>query len=196
MELEELLAVQDGVVSRAQVLACGEGPHDVRRRMRRREWATLFDGIYVDHTGPPTWDQRAMAGVLHAASGLDDERRPLGAALGEHAAPRHAVGPGWRRGKGSPIVVCIDVRRSVRQVKGYRFVRLTHLDERVDWMRTPPRLRPAEAVFDLTLAADDLLDAVGVLADACQTRCVDATEVASRCGIALARRTVRSSRPS
>ena len=32
----------------------------------RREWATLIAGIYVDHTGAPTWDQRAMAGVLHA----------------------------------------------------------------------------------------------------------------------------------
>ena len=90
-----------------------------------------------------------MAGVLHASSGLDEEHRPIGAALGGHAALRHAIGPGWRRGWGSPIVVCIDVRRSVQQVRGYRFVRVNRLDEKVDWMRTPPRLRPAEAALDL-----------------------------------------------
>ncbi len=179
MELDELLDVQDGVVSRAQVLACGEGPNDVRRRRRRREWVALFNGIYVNHSGEPTGEQRAMAGVLHASSGLDEEHRPIGAALGGHAALRHAIGPGWRRGWGSPIVVCIDVRRSVRQVRGYRFVRVNRLDEKVDWMRTPPRLRPAEAALDLALAAGDLLDAVGVLADACQSRCVDAAGIAS-----------------
>lgn len=177
MELEDLLRDQDGVVSRAQVLACGEGPHDIRRRLRRREWATVIDGVYVDHTGDPSWEQRAMAGVLHAASAIDEHRRPLGAALGGHAALRHAIGAGWRRGNASPVEVCVDARRTVRPVRGFRFVRATRLDERVDWMRTPPRLRPAEAVLDLALSAGDLLDAVGVVADACQSRCVEAADV-------------------
>ncbi len=184
MELEDLLRDQDGVVSRAQVLACGEVPHDIRRRLRRREWATMIDGIYVDHTGEPSWDQRAMAGVLHAASALDEQHRPVGAALGGHAALRHAIGPGWRRGNDAPVVVCIGDRRSVRKVNGYRFVRVSGLAARVDLMRTPPRLRPEEATVDLVLAADDLLDVVGVVADACQSRAVDATQVMA----ALARR--------
>ena len=43
-DLDHLLAVQDGVVSRVQVLKCGGKPHDIRRRLRRREWASLSDG--------------------------------------------------------------------------------------------------------------------------------------------------------
>lgn len=46
-------------------------------------------------------------------------------------------------------------------------------------MRTPPRLQPAEAVADLALAARDLLDVVGIVADACQSRCLAAADVAA-----------------
>ena len=171
-------------MSRAQVLACGEEPHDIRRRLRRREWATVVDGVYVNHTGELNPDQRAMAGVLVAASGLDEDARPVGAALGGHAALRHAVGPSWKRGSGQPIAICIDVRRSVGPQAGYRFVRVNRLAERVDRMRTPPRLRPAEAALDLALDGEDLLEAVQIIADACQSRCTSAGDI----GAALARR--------
>lgn len=177
MELRDLLREQDGVVSRAQVLACGEASHDIRRRIRRREWAIVVPGVYVDHTGPLTWEQRAVAGVLHAAAGLDREGRPTGAALAGHAALRHAIGPGWRRQGERPIQIAIGVRRSVRAVAGYRFVRSAGLTTRVDALRTPPRVRPAEAVADLVVASDDLLDVVSVVADAIQTRCVTVDEI-------------------
>ena len=39
METSELLRAQDGVICRRQVLACGDRDHDIRRRLRRREWA-------------------------------------------------------------------------------------------------------------------------------------------------------------
>ena len=176
--LEHLLAVQDSVISRAQVLMCGGGPHDIKRRLRRREWATIVDGIYVAHTGQPTWEQRAMAGVLHAATGLGDDGRPVGAALGGDAAMRTALGSGWRRHKsGAPITVCIGHHRTMKPLAGFRFVRTSGLDDRADWVRTPPRLRPADAALDLALEADDVLDAVGVLADACQSRSVGAAEI-------------------
>ena len=62
--LRRLLLVQSGVISRAQVLGAGEKVWDIRRRIRRREWVRLQDGVYVDHTGEPTWLQRAWGGVL------------------------------------------------------------------------------------------------------------------------------------
>jgi len=179
-----LLRDQDGVISRAQVLGCGAAPHDVKRRVRRREWALLLPGTYADHTGPPTWDQRAIAGVLYAGR-LDDALRPVGAALGAGAAIRAAVGSGWRHAPDSaPITVCIDHRRSIGPHRGYRFVRTAGLEDRVDWLRTPPRMHPAEAALDLALGARDLLAAVGRIADACQTRCVTASQI----GDALDRR--------
>lgn len=172
VDLEDLLRDQDGVVSRAQVLACGGGVHDIRRRLRRREWAGVVDGVYVDHTGELTWAQRAVAGVLHAASGLDPQARPVGAALSGHAALRHAIGLSWRREAGGPIEVAVGLHRSVAPVRGYRFVRRARLEERTDFMRTPPRLRLPEALAELVIGAGDVLEVVGLVADAAQSRCV------------------------
>jgi len=175
--LADLFARQDDVISRAQVLACGGQPHDIKRRVRRREWAMVLPGVYVAHTGPPTWEQRAVAGVLYAGS-LDHQLRPVAAALAGHAALRAAVGASWRHHRDrAPIWVCIDHRRTVATRRGYRFVRTAGLEQRVDWLRTPPRLRPAEAALDLALGAPDQLAAVGLLADACQSRCVAASEI-------------------
>ena len=137
----------------------------------------MLSGVYVDHTGDPSWAQRAVAGVLPPASGLDEEGRPVGAALCGHAALRHAIGPRWRRGAGGPIEVAIGLRRSVKPVRGYRFVRLARLEERTDDLRTPPRLRLPDALAELVVAAGDGLDVVGLVADAAQSRCVTTREV-------------------
>lgn len=62
--LSAALRDQDGVISRAQLGALGAAPHDVRRLLRRRELVLVHPGVYVDHTGPLTWQQRAQAAVL------------------------------------------------------------------------------------------------------------------------------------
>jgi len=41
----ELLALQCGVISRRQVLAAGGHDHDIARRLRRRLWARIHDGV-------------------------------------------------------------------------------------------------------------------------------------------------------
>ncbi|GAA1476882.1 hypothetical protein GCM10009623_13280 [Nocardioides aestuarii] len=176
MWLDDLLRNQRGVVSRAQARACGLGDHDIRRILRRREWATVFPGIYLNHTGPTTWEQRAMAGVLHGATELDHNLRPVGAALAGHAALRSAIGPGWRS-RGDGIEVAIEHGRSRERVRGYRFVRVTDLATRTDDVRTPPRLRLPEALADLAIGAGDELEVVQTVADACQSRMVSAHEV-------------------
>ena len=60
----ELLEKQSGVVARHQLVGPDEHLGDVQRRLRRREWVRLLPGVFVDHTGEPTWLQRAWAGVL------------------------------------------------------------------------------------------------------------------------------------
>lgn len=55
---------QDGVVSRAQLLAHGATPGDVRRLLRRRELTVVHPGVYVNHTGGLTRVQREWAAVL------------------------------------------------------------------------------------------------------------------------------------
>lgn len=56
--------VQEGVVSRRQLHRLDYRPHDIERMLRRRELARVHPGVYVDHTGPPSWEQRAWAAVL------------------------------------------------------------------------------------------------------------------------------------
>src|SRR5262245_46437779 len=85
--LDELLARQDGVVARRQAVECGLTVNDIRRRVRRREWAPAgHPAVYVEHTGPLTWRQRAWAAVLYAWP----------SALAGDSALRAADGPGRR----------------------------------------------------------------------------------------------------
>lgn len=63
-ELASLLAPQCGVVSRRQALDRGLQPNDLRRLERRRDLVRVLPRVYVDHTGAPTWLQRAWAAVL------------------------------------------------------------------------------------------------------------------------------------
>lgn len=55
---------QAGAVARRQVLALGGTDAQIRRRLRRREWAAAADGVYVDHTGPVLGEQQAWVAVL------------------------------------------------------------------------------------------------------------------------------------
>ncbi len=100
--LDDLLARQDGVIARRQVLAHGITDNDIRRRLRRREWATLFPGIYLEHTGPPLWRQRAWGAVLDAYP----------AALG-HTAALAALDP--TASPSGPIRIVVDADRQVRR---------------------------------------------------------------------------------
>jgi hypothetical protein len=62
--LTPILLEQDGVVSRRQALPLGLSDHALARLVRRRELSRVHPGVYVDHTGPLQWGQRAWAAVL------------------------------------------------------------------------------------------------------------------------------------
>lgn len=62
-----LLVAQGGVITRTQVVQSGRRPHCIRRMLRRKNWVAVLPGIYVNHTGTPTWRQRVWAAVLDAA---------------------------------------------------------------------------------------------------------------------------------
>jgi hypothetical protein len=159
--LEELMELQAGVISRRQVLAAGGGDHDIRRRLRRREWALVHDGVYVDHTGPLTWLQRAWAAVLFAWP----------ASLCHGSALRAADGPGRRdHDDRAPIHVAVQRDRRIRPPAGVRVHRLAELDAKAQWNSSPPRLRIEEAVLDVAAEAVTDYDAIAVLADAVQSR--------------------------
>ena len=54
-ELNTLLRRQSGLVSRAQVRTAGGNDNDLRRMVRRRELWRVHPGVFVDQSGPLSW---------------------------------------------------------------------------------------------------------------------------------------------
>lgn len=154
------MQLQAGVISRRQALARGLAPHDIKRLVRRREWAQVHPGVYVNHTGPLTWVQRAWAAVLFSWP----------AALCGESALRAAEGPGKRGRDDTLIHVAVARSRARVAPAGVLLHRMTHLDDRVQWNLGPPRLRYEEAVLDVAMAAGSAFEAIAALADAVQGR--------------------------
>lgn len=145
--------------------------------LRRRNWVRLLPGVFLNHTGQPTWQQRAWAAVLYAWP----------AALSHQSALRAAAGPSWRsHNDRAPIKLVIDARRRIRIPGPIEVHRRVDFDDRVLWNQRPPRLRMEEAVLDVAAEANTDLDAIAVLAAACQTRrttaarCLDAARARPR----------------
>lgn len=159
--VEEILARQDGVISRRQVLGCDLGAHDIRRMVRRNVWARVHPGVYVDHTGPLTWRQRAWAAVLVCAP----------AALCHESARRAVDGPGrTAHDDGKAIHVAVRAGRVLDPPPGIAVHRIADLDDKVQWQASPPRQRIEQAVIDLAAEAPREIDAIGYLADAVGAR--------------------------
>jgi hypothetical protein len=117
--------------------------------------------VYVDHTGPLTWRQRAWAAVLYAWP----------AVLAGDSALRLVDGPGRRdRDDDGPIWVAIDRKRAVVERSGIVLLRRSRLSSRALWNTSPPRLRVEDAILDLASAASTDLTALGRLAAAVNAR--------------------------
>jgi very-short-patch-repair endonuclease len=172
--LRSVLEDQAGVVTRRQAESAGVLPHELRRLLRRRELIALHVGVYLDHTGRPSFLQRAWAAsLLHAP-----------AALAGVSALRAVEGPGSQRPE-VPIHVAVDRDRHQRRSgTGIVLHRVAHLEERVLWHVGPPRLRYEEAALDVAASADSDFAALAELSRAVQSR----RTTAMRLQEALARR--------
>jgi hypothetical protein len=149
-EVRHLRSVQDGVVTRAQLHACGLTYADLQRLVRRRELTRVRPGIFIDHTGPQTWSQRARVAVL---------------ACWPAALSHTSV---WR--DTSPIHVAVHHDRRVANPPGVVLHRMRHLDARVNWRRSPPRMSVEDAVLDVAGLARDDFQAIAALGEVVQAR--------------------------
>lgn len=147
----DLLDAQDGVISRRQLLCRGATDQDIRRWLRRRELVRVHRGVYVNHTGPLTWPNRAWAAVLFYWP----------AALTDDSVLNRA---------GDVVHVAIDGSRSATRIAGVRLHRLVGFEQRVQWNYSPPRLRMEDAVLRKASLAPSRMDALAVVADACRRR--------------------------
>ena len=168
--LAHLLSHQSGVVARRQMLRSGGMPSDIERKLRRREWVRVLPGVFIDHTGEPTWLQRAWAGVLFYDR----------AALAHASAIRAAVGSRWRPYDDSLVIhLAVDEDRSLKRIDGYRLHRLVGLQDKVTWNTSPPRMKIEEAALDVAAVRPTEFGAIEVLADVCQQRRTTAARMLS-----------------
>lgn len=177
--LRPTLLDQSGVISRAQVLSAGLAPHDLKRLVRRRDLAPMHPGVFLQHTGEPTFLQRCWGGVL----------LHWPAALAGETALRAAEGPGSRR-PDRPIELAIHRTRRVEPPAGLTVLRTDRLDEQVLWNVGPPRLRYEEAAIDVAAKASTDFRALDSLSRAIQSRRTTAQHmlVSARRRTRLARR--------
>lgn len=169
--IEGLRADQQGAISRRQLENLGAVKADVDRMIRRREVVRLLPGVYLDHTGEPSWVQRSWAGVLFCWP----------AALSHESAVRAAAGPGWRRHcDAGPIHVAVVDARKRLSPPGYVVHRMRDLTGRVQVNPGPPRVRLEDAVLDMVGDAHTEFDVVGILADICQSRRTTARRILDR----------------
>ncbi|QOR70300.1 type IV toxin-antitoxin system AbiEi family antitoxin domain-containing protein [Ruania alkalisoli] len=159
--IASMLAQQEGVISRCQAHACGLTDNDLRRLRRRRLLTSVHTGIYVDHTGPRTWDQRAWAAVLAYWP----------AALAGESA-RRAVAGTRRTGRGDDdaIHLVVDRHRHLYPDEGIVIRRSAHLRNSCLWNTSPPRQRIEYVALELAATAQSDVDAVAHLADALGAR--------------------------
>lgn len=154
--LRELLARQDGVIARWQLVALGAQPHDIERLLRRRDLCCPHPGVYVDHTGPLTPRQRDWVAVLAAwPAGL----------TGPSALP----GPRPAR-----VHIAIERGRTIQVPDGVVAHRTSGLQQRVNWQRSPPRMRLEHATIDEMSA--QLRDAGVASAFTCLARVVQSRQ--------------------
>ena len=176
--LDSILLDQAGVISRRQVHRAGLRPHDLARLVRRRDLTPIHPGVYVDHTGEPSFQQRCWGGVLLLAP----------AALAGDTAMRATEGPG-RHQVDEPVHLAIGRGRRVTAPTGITVVRKDRLDEQVLWNRSPPRMRYEEAAIDVAAEAVTDFSSLGVLSRAVQSRRTTADRL-----LASARRRTRLTR--
>lgn len=150
-DVRDLLEHQDGVVSRRQLLANGATDPDIRRWLRRRELTRIHNGVFVNHTGPLTWANRAWAAVLFYWP----------AALTNESAVYRA---------GETIHVAVDHSRTPTKLAGVRVHRLVNIDGRSQWHTSPPRIRLEDALLSMCGVAKTRMAALSLVTDACRRR--------------------------
>ncbi len=169
--MSDLLSRQDGVVTRAQLLEAQVTQARVDTLLRRRELVAVHPGVYLSHTGVPTWSQRSRAAVLYAGRSALHLESALHQA-GKDLAPR------------GPIDVAVDWARRVVPQPGVRVHRVRGLEDMVRWNLSPPRVRLEVAAVEVAHRAPDDLAAISALAAVVGSR----RTVASRLGAEIQRR--------
>lgn len=147
-DVDRTLRNQAGVISFRQWIDGGRARHLLAKALRRRELRQVHPRVYVDHTGPLTYRQRAWAATLYA-----------GGMLCLHSVSEETAGLG-------PIHVAIDRSRRVQPLADVVVHRVAQLAGKGLKGAQPPRLRAADNTIMLAGLAESDTDVVRILTDA------------------------------
>lgn len=156
-----LLQLQAGVVSRAQLTESGWTKSDIKSAVRHNELRRVHPRVYVNHTGPLTFEQRSWAAILYAG------RSAI-------CGPTLAA-PGTQR-ESDPIHVAIDQKRRVDPQPGIVLHRMVDLADHM-FPDVLPRLRLEDNLLLMAGEANDEIDVIGVLGRGIGRRGVSVGEV-------------------
>jgi very-short-patch-repair endonuclease len=158
------LALQQGVISRAQAASSGMSHHQIDGRLRTGRWQQLHLGVYAAFTGPAPRDAVLWAAVLRA--GPD-------AVLSHQSAAElyDLVGPA------GAIHVSIPTEHRLSRVPGLVVHRSSRLGQARNPALLPPRTRIDDTILDLVETAATFDDAFAWLCRAAGQRLTTATRL-------------------
>jgi putative AbiEi antitoxin of type IV toxin-antitoxin system len=154
---DDLLSLQDGVLSRAQALQAGLTDKYLVAALRSGRWQRLHTGVYATFSGPPARGAQLWAAVLRAG--------PEAVLSHQTAAELHGIG-----NQVAVIHVTVPPGRQVTSARGLAVHRCARIDRARHPVQLPPRTRIEETVLDLAGAAGSLDDALGWVLRACGSR--------------------------
>jgi hypothetical protein len=147
--LDDLLATQSGVISRAQCIALGMSTDDIRNLVRYGRWQRFQWGIYATFTGAPARESHLWAALLRAGPGATFSHQTAAELYGLISKPSPVI----------HVTVPAD-RHPTRQatIPGVRIHRSTGLSRTRHPTLSPPRTRIEDTVLDLMMAAADFAE--------------------------------------
>lgn len=173
VDLDDLLAQQQGLISRAQALACGRKGRHIEWLVASGRWQRIHTGVFATFTGPLPFEARVWAAILRAGRG----------AVASHRTAAYL--DGLCDDPGPVIHVTIPADRYVQcGIDGVRVHQAHRLPMTRHPTRLPPRTRVEETVLDLVDVAPHPREAETWVTAACQRR----TTTPERLADALARR--------
>lgn len=179
VELRRAMANQAGLISRRQVLAHGGDDSYIEKQLRRRNWARVYPGVYIDHTAALIWIERAWAALLYywpAALSHESALRAHGLGSPSRRSRRTAMHSPAARTTGGltdedrPIHVAVAKDRRVLKLPGVELHRVADLAAVVQLNSLPTRINLEHSLLDVASAAARDSDAIALLGDACQSR--------------------------
>ncbi|MFI7588752.1 hypothetical protein ACIB24_16910 [Spongisporangium articulatum] len=146
--LSELISLQEGLISRSQLLATGLSVAQARQNARTGRWTIVSPGVYSTFTGPLSDRMRVWAALL---------------AVGAPVAASHRTAlwlDGLLESPPDAVRLAVPARRTVTALPGAKVMRRRDFERLIRRAANPPRLRLEVSVLD---AADEVTSADAVL---------------------------------